>query len=240
MALTAEERNGIFHGESGGDYNALFGFQNRPGGKFEHIRLTDMTIDQALEFANPRGEYGQTVKGQIGRVATPMGAYQIVGTTLRAAKEALGLTGNEPMTPETQDMIADWIAENQGLSAWEGYKGPRSDGPAQMETVSGPAGMPVQQRAQQTASPDRNPVRLAMAYASGKMTPEDAAIYERGMAEGVFPEVKKSVPLIKEDTSLQNYGLAMAQRRQNQAPPQFGQMPVFEAKNATPFPGLKG
>ena len=145
-AIPEEVKNGIFAGESGGDYDALFGFQNRPGGKFQNVKLTDMTIDEALNFAAPSGEYGQTVKGQIGRVATPMGAYQIVGTTLKAAKDGLGLTGNEVMTPELQDALGGWILANQGTGAWEGYKGPRdgytpaSGGPA---TFSGAGGAPT-------------------------------------------------------------------------------------------------
>lgn len=121
----AEIRNGIFAGESGGDYNALFGYQNRKGGKFSRVRLTDMTVDEAIAFSDPRGAYGQWVKGQIGRVATPMGAYQIVGTTLRAAKRGLGLQGDELMTPELQERLGIWIYRQQGTGAWEGYKGPR-------------------------------------------------------------------------------------------------------------------
>jgi hypothetical protein len=124
--IPEEVKNGIFAGESGGDYNALFGFSNRDGGQFSGAKLTDMTVDQALAFADPSGPYGQWVKGQIGRVATPMGAYQIVGTTLRAAKEGLGLTGNERMTPELQDQLGGWIYANQGTGAWEGYKGPQA------------------------------------------------------------------------------------------------------------------
>ena len=118
-------RNGIFAGESGGDYNALFGFQNRKGGKFSRVKLTAMTVDQAIAFSDPKGPYGQWVKGKIGRVATPMGAYQIVGTTLRAAKRALGLAGDELMTPELQERLGHWIYRSQGTGAWEGYKGPR-------------------------------------------------------------------------------------------------------------------
>jgi hypothetical protein len=53
-----------------------------------------------------------------------MGAYQVVGTTLRAAKEGLGLRGDEVMTPELQDAIGAWILQNQGTGAWEGYQGP--------------------------------------------------------------------------------------------------------------------
>ena len=57
-------------------------------------------------------------------------------------------------------------------------------------TPSAPSGM----EAEGPGRTDRNPARLAWAYANGKMTPEDAAIYERGMAEGLFPPAKKSEP----------------------------------------------
>ena len=125
MATWADIQRGIFAGESGGDYGALFNYQNRPDGQFSNVDLTQMTVDEALRFSDPSGPYAQYVKGQVGRVATPMGAYQVVGTTLRAAKQGLGLTGNERMTPELQDRIGRWIYETQGTGAWEGYKGPR-------------------------------------------------------------------------------------------------------------------
>ena len=115
-------QQGIFRGESGGDYGALFGYQNRPNGRFEGTDLTKMTVDQALDFAKPSGPYGQYVKGEVGRVATPMGAYQVVGTTLRDAKNSLGLTGNEVMDQGLQDRIGQWIYKTQGTGAWEGYK----------------------------------------------------------------------------------------------------------------------
>lgn len=124
-----EIRNGIFAGESGGDYGAVFGYQNRPGGRFDGVRLTDLTLDEWLEFARPSGPYGQWVKSQIGRVATPMGAYQIVGTTLRHAKKAMGLRGDEVMDGPMQDRIGLWIYQTQGTGAWEGYRGPRAEVP---------------------------------------------------------------------------------------------------------------
>jgi len=111
----------IFGGESGGDYDALFGFSNREGGDFEGTRLTDMTVDEAIEFSNPKGEYAGYVRGKVGRTATPMGAYQVVGTTLRKAKQDMGLTGDERMTPELQDEIGKYIYQTQGTDAWEGY-----------------------------------------------------------------------------------------------------------------------
>lgn len=136
-------RAGIFAGESGGDYDALFGFSNRPGGKFENVKLTDMTVNEALAFANPRGAYGQWVKPQNkGDVATPMGAYQVVGSTLKAARDGLGLTGNEKMTPELQDRIGDWIYQNQGIKAWAGYKGERDPSDITMSARAAGEGFP--------------------------------------------------------------------------------------------------
>ncbi|RWR35004.1 hypothetical protein D2T29_00565 [Sinirhodobacter populi] len=120
-------RGGIFAGESGGDFNALYGFSNRAGGPFANVRLTDMTIDQAIEFSAPSGPYARWVKGRIGRTATPMGAYQIVGTTLRDAKRKLGLTGDELFDEAMQERLGKWIYAQQGTGAWEGFRGPRAD-----------------------------------------------------------------------------------------------------------------
>lgn len=121
--------NGIFAGESGGDYDALFAYSNRPGGPFEDVKLTEMTVDEALAFSDPSGPYGQWVARNRpdpeNGVATPMGAYQIVHTTLAAAKEGLGLTGDEVMTPELQEKLGQWIYLEQGTGAWQGYRGPR-------------------------------------------------------------------------------------------------------------------
>ena len=134
-------KRNVFPGESGGDYDALFGYSNRPGGQFGGVRLTDMTVSDALNFSAPSGPYGQWVKGQVGRVATPMGAYQVVGTTLRAAKEGLGLTGNERMTPELQDRIGMWIYENQGPGAWEAWG--KGGGGGSRTTTSTSGGAPM-------------------------------------------------------------------------------------------------
>lgn len=114
-------KNNVFAGESGGDYNALYGYANRGSGPFGGVNVTDMTINQVLDFTDPRGPYAQMVKGQIGRVATPTGAYQVVGSTLRDAVRGLGLTGNERYDAATQDRIGQWIYENQGPQAWEGW-----------------------------------------------------------------------------------------------------------------------
>jgi len=135
-------KRNVFPGESGGDYNALYGYSNRPGGQFAGVNVTDMTVNDALAFSAPSGPYGQWSKAKLGYRATPMGAYQVVGTTLEAAMKGLGLTGNEKMTPELQDQIGLWIYQNQGPGAWEAW-GKGGGGGGDMVTKSTKGAPPV-------------------------------------------------------------------------------------------------
>lgn len=128
MVTFAQARPGIFAGESGGDYNALYNYQNREGGRFAGTRLTDMSVGDVMQFTDPRGDYAQYVRGQVGRTATPVGAYQVVGTTLRNAVDALGIDPSTPFNQATQDRIGEWIFSTQGTGAWEGYRGPQAGG----------------------------------------------------------------------------------------------------------------
>lgn len=122
MALTwPEVQANIFAGESGGDYNALFNYQNRPNGRFSDVNLTNMSVGDVLAFQDPSGPYAGYVKGQVGRVATPVGAYQVVGRTLRDAVNALGIDMSQPFDQATQDRIGRWIYDTQGTGAWRGY-----------------------------------------------------------------------------------------------------------------------
>ena len=169
MAITIDElKRNVFPGESGGDYNALFGYANRPGGQFAGTNLTDMTVDQALQFSSPSGPYGQSVEGQIGRVATPMGAWQVVGTTLKAAKQGLGLTGSEKMTPELQDAIGMWIYQNQGPGAWEGW-GKGGGGSSSVTTMSSKGGAKPMGLLDMQDEPQTFAERLKSQWQSGEL-----------------------------------------------------------------------
>jgi hypothetical protein len=84
---------------------------------------------------------------------------------------------------------------------------------------------------------DRNPERLAWAYANGRMSPEDAAIYERGMKEGVFPKAGKPEAQQqpeRPDPAAVYAATAMQPRRPFQ-PVALQSGPV---ENATPFAGF--
>ncbi len=217
-------RNGIFAGESGGDYNALFGYTNRPGGPFADVKLTEMTVDEAIAFSDPSGPYAQWVKGRINRIATPMGAYQVVGTTLRAAVKGLGLKGDELMTPALQDRIGQWIYRQQGTGAWEGYAGPRDSfqgdtsapyrgvaggatarrGPVVFDEVTTPAGrrVPVQYRVVdlselKPATGDLQPRDRSRAASDDQVTKIAAQLDPARLMPG--PESDRGAPVIGRD-----------------------------------------
>lgn len=141
--LTEEERAGIFAGESGGDYDALFGFSNR-NGPFAGTRVSQMTLGELRDFN--QSEYGPWTEQQLGYRATPAGAYQIVGSTRDAAQKALGLSDDTVYDRATQDLMAQWIRDNQGLGAWEGYKGPRDPSEVGGGTMGGGGGVTVSSR----------------------------------------------------------------------------------------------
>lgn len=120
--------------EGAGNYSTLFGHAQR-NGPFAGKDVSQMTLGQLEQFASPSGEYGQWVKGQVGRVATPMGRYQIVGTTLRGAAKEMGLSPDTVFSPQTQTAIAEHLARRRLASAqsptakriamraeWEGFK----------------------------------------------------------------------------------------------------------------------
>ena len=79
----------IKHAESGGNYNVF----NTPGTyKKGQLNASNTTLDQIIGAQNNKQVHA-------------FGAYQIIGSTMKAAKSQLGLKGNEKMTPELQDKI---------------------------------------------------------------------------------------------------------------------------------------
>lgn len=121
--------------EGAGDYATLFGHSQRDGGRFAGTDVSRMSIREALDFASPRGDYGRWVRRQVGRVATPMGRHQIVGSTLRSAAAEMGLPLDTPFDAATQDAIATHLARRRLAAAdtpaerraalraeWEGFR----------------------------------------------------------------------------------------------------------------------
>lgn len=131
----------LFDKEGAGNYDTLFGHSQREGGQFAGVKVSQMPISEVIKFSDPKGAYGNWVKSELGRlgqearIATPMGAGQIVGSTLRSAVNELGLSGDTLFDANTQNMIIDHLAKKRVMSSntmagrraglraeWEGFK----------------------------------------------------------------------------------------------------------------------
>lgn len=120
--------------EGGGAWNTLYG-HSQNGGAFDGVDVSNMTLAELERFQDPNGPYGQWVKGQVGHVATPAGRFQIVGRTMRAAREGMGLSPDTKFSPQTQTAMASYLARNRLAGAkdpaskraamraeWEGFR----------------------------------------------------------------------------------------------------------------------
>lgn len=120
--------------EGGGSYDTLFGHSQKDG-PFAGTRVSNMTLGDLSGFTDPSGKYGQWVKGQVGRVATPLGRYQFVGTTLRNVAKDMGLPDDTVFNRGTQDAMFKHHARSTLARAkspeakrtllrsqWEGFK----------------------------------------------------------------------------------------------------------------------
>lgn len=119
--------------EGAGNYDTLYSHSQKGGKDFAGVSVSNMSIGQAINFAN--GEYGDWSRRQLGYKATPMGRYQIVGTTLQRVAGAMGLDMNTKFDARTQDAMFAFLAQEalgrastmggkrRALRAvWEGFK----------------------------------------------------------------------------------------------------------------------
>lgn len=86
--------------------------------------LSQMTMDEVYDFGMQmrRAQFATGKYARFSDTSSASGRYQIVGSTMRAAMQALGLKGTDMFNPENQDRMMRWIARKQGLGAWEGLK----------------------------------------------------------------------------------------------------------------------
>ena len=125
-------------------YDTLFGNYEIGNTPFRGTKVSTMTLGQLYDFSQPSGQYGQYVKPRLpesteafktGQTSTPMGKYQIVGTTLRNVASQMGLTDDTVFDKETQDKMFLFLArdaigrgktsaqQRQNLrKVWEGFK----------------------------------------------------------------------------------------------------------------------
>ena len=121
--------------EGGGAYNTLYGNAQRGNSPVAGTDVSQMTLGDLYQFSSRDGAYGRHQVEKLGYLATPMGRHQIVGQTLRATAQEMGLPENTVFTPEVQDAMFDHIA-SRAISGpqtmegkmkalrgqWEGFK----------------------------------------------------------------------------------------------------------------------
>jgi muramidase (phage lysozyme) len=73
-----------------------------------------MTLGEVLKFSDPKGEYAAYSKKAVGKTATPMGRYQIVGQTLRNLMKipSLNLKSTDKFSGPLQDKLFEYLATN--------------------------------------------------------------------------------------------------------------------------------
>lgn len=125
-------------------YDTLYGNFETQETPFKGTQVSTMTLGELYDFSKPSGEYGRYVKPRLsksteaykrGLTSTPMGKYQIVGTTLRNAAKQMNLPPETVFNKETQDKIFLFLAEdavgrgktmnqkrNNLRAVWEGFK----------------------------------------------------------------------------------------------------------------------
>lgn len=113
------------HESGSGGYNALLG-QAQNTEQFSDVKVTEMTMDEVLDFVSPGGAYSEysltaTVPGQEanekGIPSTPVGKFQFVGKTLRDIRdrggfEELGITGTTLYDEDTQNKLFAWYVKD--------------------------------------------------------------------------------------------------------------------------------
>lgn len=122
--------------EGGGRYDTLYGHvQAQKDSPFAGVDVSKATLGELKQFASSNGNYGRYQTAKLGKLATPMGRYQIVGQTLRNAAKEMGLPDSTVFTPQVQDAIFNHLVDGRLSKAgnmaeaikglrqeWEGFK----------------------------------------------------------------------------------------------------------------------
>lgn len=96
--------------DKGRGYNETLAYGAYTGGDVELVKMTLDEIDalQTKMLAHPKNRWNSSA----------LGRYQIVRTTLRRIKKALGLTGRERFDAHMQDRMACFLLGSRGIDQW--------------------------------------------------------------------------------------------------------------------------
>ena len=125
-------------------YDTLYGNFETKDTPFKGFKVSNQTVGQLIDFSQPSGEYGKYVRPRLasntlaakkGLTSTPMGKYQIVGSTLKDLVKRMNLPPDTVFNKATQDEMFLFLAKeniakgkttaqkrNNLRSIWEGFK----------------------------------------------------------------------------------------------------------------------
>lgn len=125
-------------------YDTLYGNFEAKDTPFKGYSVSQQTVGDLINFSEPSGAYGSYVKPRLGKdteaykkglTSTPMGKYQIVGSTLRDLVNRMGLPKDTVFNKATQDsmflfLAKENIAKGKTISQkranlrsiWEGFR----------------------------------------------------------------------------------------------------------------------
>ncbi|MBY2993784.1 lytic murein transglycosylase [Rhizobium leguminosarum] len=232
----------VDHEEGAGNYDTLYGHAQK-NGPFAGTAVSTMPIRDVIAFTDPSGPYAQSVKDQIGRVATPVGRYQVVGTTLRNAVGALGLDPNAPFDKNAQDAVGAYLARQRIASAdslpgqmaalrqeWHGFKNVPDEQLAQVVAdlrSGGTAGMapsPIQPPPVNPPAPAPTPGYVDPAITTAGRP--DAPPMPQAAAPGEVASLDPSIGIPMPGAAGQMRASAPAQPMAPQGVPQAGLSPL--------------
>ncbi|MGR8923868.1 hypothetical protein ACU8MB_08975 [Rhizobium leguminosarum] len=236
--------------EGAGDYDTLFGHAQKDG-PFAGTAVSSMPIRDVLAFTDPSGPYAQYVKGKVGRVATPVGKYQTVGTTLRSAVGALGLDPNAPYDRATQDRVASYLARQRIASAdtlpgkmqalraeWQGFKNVPDAEMAQIVAdlqsgaMASPGGPQIASAGPAVVAPPASPIQPPPVNPAAPSVPPLSA-------PGEVASLDPSIGILMPGATGQMRASDPAQIMSPQAGPQAG-LPPLPVTNVGPTPNVAG
>lgn len=100
--------------EGGGNYDTLFAHAQRPGGAFAGTQVSNMNLGEVLRFSDTRGNYARWVASRNkGVVATPMGAGQIVHSTLARLVRQNGIPLTAKFDAAMQQRLIEQLARER-------------------------------------------------------------------------------------------------------------------------------
>ncbi len=104
--------------EGAGSYDTLWSQAELSHPDFKGTKVSEMSIGDLIQFTKPGGAYSQFVKAtNNGTASSPMGRYQIVGSTLKSVTEALNLPLSTTFSPDIQDRMFKYLVDNRLKSA---------------------------------------------------------------------------------------------------------------------------